>query len=72
MEASQVCLSGTAARRRDSACGLFSPSAGDGLVSGIMAIRLVVENDDETEGENSHQDVFPPDTYAGSLLGVHM
>jgi hypothetical protein len=67
MEASQVCLPGTAARRRDSARGLFSPSAGDGLVSGITAIRLVVEHDDETERENSHQDVFPPDSYAGSL-----
>ena len=65
---------GTSARRqcRDSAGGMFSPSAGDVLVSGITAIRLVVEHDDETEGENSHQNVFPPDSYAGSLLGVHM
>ncbi len=56
----------------NSARGLFSPSAGDGLVSGIRAIRLVVEHDDETEGENSHQDVFPPVSYAGSPLGVYM
>jgi len=57
---------------RDSAHGLFSPCAGDGLVSGITAIRLVVEHNAETEGENSRQNVFPPDSYAGSLLGVHI